>query len=164
MRRTRRHVEACMPRAMKFRVNLREVSNVVFTCPVTCLSKHLRNFLLWPKFSSAQSLSILIRNRKNTRHSKFLICQSKWHLFVIKELFVPGRILFVLSFTVLVVLFLVTWTHFWAWRPKTRTTGQRSTLLIKSWLWTLVFDVGYHNPPTLRRAVLCSDTKCNSPA
>jgi len=154
-----------MPRAMKFRVNLREVSNVVFTCPVTCLSKHLRNFLLWPKFSSAQSLSILIRNRKNTRHSKFLICQSKWHLFVIKELFVPGstcRILFVLSFIVLVVLFLVTWAHFWAWRSKTRTTGQRPALLIKSWLWTLVFDVEYHNPPTLRRTVLGSDTKCNS--
>jgi hypothetical protein len=80
-------MHACMPRAMKFRVNLREVSNVVFTCPVTCLSKHLRNFLRWPKFSSAQSHSILIRNRKNTRHSKCLICHSKWHLFVIKELF-----------------------------------------------------------------------------
>jgi hypothetical protein len=34
---------------------------------------------------------------------------------------------------------------------------------MKPWLWTLAFDVGSHNPPTLRRAVLDSDTKYNTP-
>jgi hypothetical protein len=46
MRWTRRHVDdACMPRAGKFLVDVGEVSYVIFTCPVTKLSNHLRNFI-----------------------------------------------------------------------------------------------------------------------
>ena len=46
MRWTRRQVDdACMPRAGKFLVNVCEVSSVIFTCHVTKLSSHLRNFI-----------------------------------------------------------------------------------------------------------------------
>jgi hypothetical protein len=46
--------------------------------------------------------------------------------------------------------------------PKTRLTSQGEHALIRPWLWTLASDVGSYNPPTLRRAVLGSDTKCNT--
>jgi hypothetical protein len=47
--------------------------------------------------------------------------------------------------------------------PKTCLTSQGEYALIKSWLWTLASDVRSYNPLTLRRAVLGSDTKCNTP-
>ena len=47
--------------------------------------------------------------------------------------------------------------------PKTCLTSQGEHVLIRSWLWTLASDVGSYNPPTLRRAILGFDTKCNTP-
>jgi len=47
--------------------------------------------------------------------------------------------------------------------PKTRLTSQDEHALIRPWLWTLASDVGFYNPPTLRRDILGSDTKCNTP-
>jgi len=47
--------------------------------------------------------------------------------------------------------------------PKTRLASQGEHALIRPWLWTLASDVRSYNPPTLRRAVLGSDTKCNTP-
>jgi hypothetical protein len=46
--------------------------------------------------------------------------------------------------------------------PKTRLSSQGEHALIRPWLWTLASDVGSHNLPTLRRAVLGSDTKCET--
>ena len=58
----------------------------------------------------------------------------------------------------LTVLFLAA-TH----DPKTRLTSQCEHALIRPWLWTLASDVGSYNPPTLRQAILGSNTKCNTP-
>jgi hypothetical protein len=82
--------------------------------------------------------------------------------------------LYALGLTTLMVLFLVTRAHFWAWRPKTRMTSRQPALLIRPTTTPSPADVGYYNlPPKGARRTrrhnrtaseVGSDTKCNSPA